>query len=134
MYKQEYYVFYICDCYGMKIVQNGHLLKKSSLTVRLHILGIIATYMNFHARQINWQLWEQNKEEFFYKDTTITTMDAVFFLGIAGYLKSETMDEYQSRVYFLKIKLMKKDSRYPLRCQTDCLFCKRYNSALVNSG
>ena len=62
------------------------------------ILGIIATYMNFHARQINWQLWEQNKEEFFYKDTPLfTTMDAGYFLGIAGYLKSgKTMDEYQS--------------------------------------
>ncbi len=66
------------------------------------ILGSIASYMNFHARHINWQIWEQNKEEFFYENTPLfTTMDAGYFLGIAGYLKSgKTLEEYQSlRVY-----------------------------------
>ena len=89
-----------------KLFQNSLFTQKAtSLTVTFAIiLGIIATYMNFQARQINWQLWEQNKEEFFYKDTPLfTTMDAGYFLGIAGYLKSgKTMDEYQSLRVFPK--------------------------------
>ncbi len=83
-----------------KLFQNDLFTQKAtSLTVTFAIiLGIIATYMNFQARQINWQLWEQNKEEFFFEDTPLfTTMDAGYFLGIAGYLKSgKTMDEYQA--------------------------------------
>ena len=55
-----------------KLFQNGLFTQKAtSLTVTFAIiLGIIATYMNFHARQINWQLWEQNKEEFFFEGYT----------------------------------------------------------------
>ena len=108
-----------------KLFQNGLFTQKAtSLTVTLAIiLGIIATYMNFHARQINWQLWEQNKEEFFYEDTPLfTTMDAGYFLGIAGYLKSgKTMDEYQSLRVFPKNQINEQQKilpSYPLRyCQ-----------------
>lgn len=95
-----------------KLFQNGLFTQKAtSLTVTFAIiLGIIATYMNFQARQINWHLWEQNKEEFFYKDTPLfTTMDAGYFLGIAGYLKSgKTMDEYQSLRVFPKNQINEK--------------------------
>ena len=90
--------------------------KVALLTVTLAIiLGIVAAYMNFQARQINWQLWEQNKEEFFYKDTPLfTTMDAGYFLGIAGYLKSgKTMDEYQSLRVFPKNQINEKQKDSP---------------------
>ena len=100
-----------------KLFQNGIFTQKAtSLTVTFAIiLGIIATYMNFHARQINWQLWEQNKEEFFYEDTPLfTTMDAGYFLGIAGYLKSgKTMDEYQSLRVFPKNQINEKQKDSP---------------------
>ncbi|GIS17001.1 MAG: hypothetical protein CM15mP117_24330 [Alphaproteobacteria bacterium] len=83
-----------------KLFQNSLFTQKAtSLTVTFAIIfGIIAAYMNFQARQINWQLWEQNKEEFFFEDTPLfTTMDAGYFLGIAGYLKSgKTMNEFLS--------------------------------------
>ena len=71
--------------------------------------------MNFQARQINWQLWEQNKEEFFYEDTPLfTTMDAGYFLGIAGYLKSgKTMDEYQSLRVFPNNQINEKTKDSP---------------------
>ena len=61
------------------------------------IFGTIACYMNFQARYINWEIWKQNKVEFFAGDTPLfTTMDAGYFLGIAGYLKSgKTFEEYQ---------------------------------------
>ena len=54
--------------------------------------------MNFEARQINWEIWNQNKSVFFVEDTPLfTTMDAGYFLGIAGYLKSgKTMQDYQA--------------------------------------
>ena len=90
-----------------KLFQNGLFTQKAtSLTVDVGYYSwhYSHPYMNFQARQINWQLWEQNKEEFFYKDTPLfTTMDAGYFLGIAGYLKSgKTMDEYQSLRVFPK--------------------------------
>ena len=56
-----------------------------------------ACFMNFEARQINWEIWNQNKSDFFVEDTPLfTTMDAGYFLGIAGYLKSgKTMQDYE---------------------------------------
>ena len=92
-----------------KLFQDSLFTQKAtSLTVTFAIiLGIIAAYMNFQARQINWQLWEQNKEEFYFKDMPLfTTMDAGYFLGIAGYIKSgKTMDEYQSLRAFPKYQI-----------------------------
>ena len=58
-----------------------------------------------------------------------TTMDAGYFLGIAGYLKSgKTMDEYQSLRVFPKnqIKEQQTDSAQTncsIIVKTDCLFC-----------
>ena len=56
-----------------KLFQNGIFHQKATLltVVLAIILGAIAIIMNFQARQINWQLWEQNKEEFFYEDTPL---------------------------------------------------------------
>ena len=83
-----------------KLFQNGIFHPKTTLlaVVLAIILGVIAIQMNFQARQTNWQLWEQNKGEFFYEDTPLfTTMDAGYFLGIAGYIKSgRTVDDYSS--------------------------------------
>ncbi len=83
-----------------KIFQNSLFTQKITLLTLIFafILGTIASYLNFQSRQINWQMWEQNKEEFFYKDTPLfTTMDAGYFLGIAGHLKSgKTLEDYQS--------------------------------------
>ena len=62
------------------------------------ILCVTAGYMNFQARHINWETWNQDKEQFFVGDIPLfTTMDAGFFLGIAGYLKSgKTVEEFQN--------------------------------------
>ena len=83
-----------------KIFLNSQFTQKiTSLTIILAIiLGIVASYMNFQARHINWQIWEQNKSEFFFEETPLfTTMDAGYFLGIAGHLKEgKTVDNYHS--------------------------------------
>ena len=83
-----------------KIFLNSQFTQKiTSLTIILAvILGIVASYMNFQARHNNWKIWEQNKSEFFYEETPLfTTMDAGYFLGIAGHLKAgQTIDDYQS--------------------------------------
>ena len=62
------------------------------------LFASFACFMNFEARQINWEIWNQNKSEFFVEDTPLfTTMDAGYFLGIAGYLPSgKTMQDYQA--------------------------------------
>ncbi len=83
-----------------KLFQTSLFTQKITLLTVIFaiILGIIASYLNFQARYTNWHLWEQNKAEFFYKDTPLfTTMDAGYFLGIAGHLKSgKTLEDYQS--------------------------------------
>ncbi|MDC0461553.1 hypothetical protein OAM34_00925 [Alphaproteobacteria bacterium] len=87
-----------------KIFENRWFTQRVTLvTIALALLlGAVASYMNFQARHINWQMWTQNKAEFFVEDTPLfTTMDAGYFLGIAGYLKSgKTVEDYQAlRVY-----------------------------------
>ena len=83
-----------------KFFRNSLFTQKITLLTLIFatILGSLASYLNFQSRHINWQMWEQNKEEFFYKDTPLfTTMDAGYFLGIAGHLKSgKTLEDYQS--------------------------------------
>lgn len=76
------------------------------------IFGAIACYMNFQARYINWEIWKQNKVEFFVDDTPLfTTMDAGYFLGIAGYLKSgKTYDDYQFLRVFPKNQAKEENS------------------------
>ncbi|MDC0395243.1 hypothetical protein OAM77_05310, partial [Alphaproteobacteria bacterium] len=72
-----------------KIFENRWFTQRVTLvTIALALLlGAVASYMNFQARHINWQMWTQNKAEFFVEDTPLfTTMDAGYFLGIAGYL------------------------------------------------
>ena len=84
-------------------------ISKLTITFAL-ILGAIACFMNFQARHINWEIWNQNKAEFFVGEIPLfTTMDAGYFLGIAGYLKSgKTVDEYQSLRVFPKNQINKK--------------------------
>ncbi len=93
-------VLAIMTAWHEKMFQNSQFTQKiTSLTILLAVLlGIAASFMNFQARHINWQIWEQNKSEFFFEDTPLfTTMDAGFFLGIASYLKSgKTFDDYQT--------------------------------------
>ena len=90
-------VLAIMTAWHEKMFQNSQFTQKiTSLTILLAlILGIAASFMNFQARHINWQIWEQNKSEFFFEETPLfTTMDAGFFLGIAGHLKSgQTVDD-----------------------------------------
>ena len=83
-----------------KLFQNPWFAQKvTNLTILISLLfSVFACFMNFEARQINWEIWNQNKSEFFVEDTPLfTTMDAGYFLGIAGYLKSgKTMQDYQA--------------------------------------
>ena len=50
-----------------KLFKNSLFTQKvTGLTIIFAvILGIIASYMNFQARHINWEIWEENKSEFF---------------------------------------------------------------------
>ncbi len=93
-------VLAIMTAWHEKMFQNSQFTQKiTSLTILLAVLlGIVASFMNFQARHINWQIWEQNKSEFFFEETPLfTTMDAGYFLGMAGYLKSgRTVNEYHS--------------------------------------
>ena len=93
-------VLAIMTAWHKKMFQNSQFTQKiTSLTILLAVLlGIVASFMNFQARHINWQIWEQNKSEFFFEETPLfTTMDAGYFLGMAGYLKSgRTVNEYHS--------------------------------------
>ena len=83
-----------------KLFQNSLFTQKvTGLTIIFAIiLGSISIYMNFQVRHINWEIWEKNKSEFFFEDTPLfTTMDAGFWLGVAGYLKKgKTMGDFQS--------------------------------------
>ena len=89
----------ICEWHE-KLFKNSLFTQKvTGLTIIFAvILGIIASYMNFQARHINWEIWEENKSEFFFEDTPLfTTMDAGIWLGVAGYLKTNrTMEDFQS--------------------------------------
>ena len=83
-----------------RIFQNPWFTQKTTImTIVISlILCVSASYMNFQARHINWETWNQDKEQFFVGDIPLfTTMDAGFFLGIAGYLKSgKTFEEFQN--------------------------------------
>ena len=114
-------VLAIMTAWHEKMFQNSQFTQKiTSLTILLAVLlGIAASFMNFQARHINWQIWEQNKSEFFFEETPLfTTMDAGYFLGIAGYLKSgRTVNEYHSLRSFPRNqydpKLTQKTERSP---------------------
>ena len=112
-----------------KIFKNRWFTQKvTKLTIVLSlVLGAIASYMNFQARQINWEMWNQNKSEYFVDDTPLfTTMDAGYFLGIAGYLKSgQTLSDYQSLRAFPNLKNKKSidtDESPPLLSKTIAYF------------
>ena len=98
-----------------KMFQNSQFNQKiTSLTILLAvILGIVAGFMNFQARHINWQIWEQNKSEFFFEETPLfTTMDAGIFLGIAAHLKSgQTVEDYYSLRSFPKNQYQQKSQQ-----------------------
>ena len=105
-------VLAIITAWHEKMFQNSQFTQKiTSLTILLAVLlGIVASFMNFQARHINWQIWEQNKSEFFFEETPLfTTMDAGIFLGIAAHLKSgQTVEDYYSLRSFPKNQYIQK--------------------------
>jgi len=106
------------------------------------IFGAIACYMNFQARYINWEMWKQNKVEYFVDDTPLfTTMDAGYFLGIAGYLKSgKTFEDYQILRVFPKNQTndgnsVSTDQTAPLLSKTIAYFASDASpKALLTAG
>ena len=125
-----------------KMFKNRWFTQKvTKITIVLSlILGACACYLNFHARQVNWEIWNQNKAEFFVGDTPLfTTMDAGYFLGIAGHIKSgKTLEDYQSLRAFpnhQNEKSMNANESPPLLSKTIAYFASDSSpQALLTAG